>query len=478
MIVVHHFYNQEMDSHPLRQLPGVNEILSELQDVVAIEGHRRVVSEVRRVLEQTRENYLPDVPVPSVHELVRCVRTQFENWSDLRVKKAVINATGVVIHTNLGRSVLSSAAQQAMLSAATGYTALEFDLSSGERGRRGGECEHHLTELTGAEAALVVNNCAAATVLMLSSIASGKEVVVSRGELVEIGGGFRIPDIMATSRARLVEVGTTNRTRRTDYESALRTHDDVAAIMHIHPSNFQVIGFTESVTIQDLSDLAQIANQSRHSSESIAVLDDVGSGALVDTSSFGLSHEPLPQESIAAGADIVTFSGDKLLGGPQAGIMIGRRELIEKCRTHPLARAFRIDKFSLAALSATLLHYLRGEATREVPTLRMLSLSSREIRTRSLACVRSIEPWLHDQAISADIIEGHSTVGGGSLPGQLLPTALIALNTKYPVELLRKLRQSSIPVIGRIQDNRVLLDLRTVLDDAALVSSINSVSTT
>lgn len=465
-----------MDTNPLRLLPGVNEILSELSDVVAIEGHQRVVKEVRQMLERTRDEYRRGVPLPPAQTLVNRVRAVFSNWTDQTKKASVINATGVVIHTNLGRSVLSNAAQQAMLTAATGYSALEFDLATGERGRRGGECEQLLTELTGAEAALVVNNCAAATVLMLSAVAAGKAVVVSRGELVEIGGGFRIPDIMETSGARLIEIGTTNRTRRADYERALRTHDGIAALMHIHPSNFKVIGFTESVTVQDLSAIARDAGRYHRTSGHVAVLDDLGSGALVDTALFGISHEPMPQESVAAGADIVTFSGDKLLGGPQAGIMLGKRELIELCRAHPLARAFRIDKYSLAALSATLLHYLRGEATREVPTLRMLSLGAREIRLRAEACVHAIEPWLHSQSISAAIVDGESTVGGGSLPGQMLPTALIALSCTNAVALLRQMRQSYPPVIGRIQDDRVLLDLRTVIDDVALISSLTSVS--
>jgi len=389
----------------------------------------------------------------------------------------IINATGVIVHTNLGRAPLSRAAQEAMQTVAGDYSALEFDLRSGERGRRGEEAERLLCLLTGAEAALVVNNCAAATVLMLAAIAGGRGVAISRGQLVEIGGGFRIPEIMAQSGARLIEVGTTNRTRPADYAQALREHagrePGIGAILRVHPSNFRMLGFVQEVGIGELVRLAR-EHAAVTGAEPIPVLDDVGSGALVDTSQFGLRREPMPQDSVRAGAALVTFSGDKLLGGPQAGVMVGQRAWIERCRSHPLARAFRADKFTLAALTATLLHYVRDEAQREVPVLRMLATPKGEIAARAQRVLAGIAGWAACWGLNAELLEGESTVGGGSLPGETLPTVLIALSSPAhaPHDVLARLRAQGI--IARIKDDRVVLDLRTVLDDAALVRRLQS----
>ncbi len=451
----------------LRQLPSVNELLAQANGLVEAEGHLRVVHALREVLGQARLAIRGGAPAPSREELLSAAYDLLRSAIGGR-PSAVINATGVIIHTNLGRAPLSRAAQEAMLTVARDYSPLEFDPLTGERGRRGEEIERLLCQLTGAEAALVVNNCAAATVLMLAAVAVGRGVIISRGQLVEIGGGFRIPEIMAQSGARLIEVGTTNRTRLADYEQAIHEAQghasSIGAILRVHASNFRMVGFVEDVRIEDLVALA--------GRFSIPVLDDLGSGALVDTSHFGLRREPMPQDSLRAGAAIVTFSGDKLLGGPQAGVMLGRREWIERCRRHPLARAFRADKFTLAGLAATLMHYARGEAQREVPVIRMLAMSKEEVRERAEAVRTKIACWLSDNELTADLVDGESTVGGGSLPGETLSTVLIALGSasRSPHEVLAGLRARG--VIARIHDDRVALDLRTVLDDDGLVQRL------
>jgi L-seryl-tRNA(Ser) seleniumtransferase len=470
-----------MSADQLRQLPSVNDLLLQAQDLVAVEGHQRVVDALRQSLSAARASIRAGSPPPTFTDLLAATRDSLQS-SVVRRPSSVINATGVIIHTNLGRAVLSVAAQQAMLAASSGYSPLEFDLDSGERGRRGQGVEQLLCQVSGAEDALVVNNCAAATVLMLSALARGRGVVISRGQLIEIGGGFRIPEILEQSGARLVEVGTTNRTRRADYERALRDHPDVAAILRAHSSNFRIVGFTESVGIEDLVELADdgrpMTEADRPSSvvrrPSIPVLDDLGSGALLDTAAFGLSHEPMVQESVRAGAAVVAFSGDKLLGGPQAGILVGRKDAIELCRRHPLARAFRADKFTLAGLGATVLHYLRGDAAREVPVWRMVALPCEEIQQRAERCVETLAGWSAARSIRAQIVSGESTVGGGSLPGETLPTVLIALCCEQPDALARQLRLAPTPVVARIREDRVLLDLRTVLDDGALITSLLS----
>ena len=359
-----------------------------------------------------------------------------------------------------------------MLAAARDYSPLEFDLTTGTRGKRGAHVEELLCELTGAQAALVVNNCAFATVLMLAAHAAGKGVVISRGQLVEIGGGFRVPDVMAQSGAKLIEVGTTNRVHLQDYADAiskerLENRDlEIGAILRVHSSNFKIIGFTSEVALEDLAALVARNSPITNNQQPITLLDDLGSGTLLDTSQFGLSREPMPQDSVQAGADVICFSGDKLLGGPQAGLLVGKREAIERCRKHPLARAFRADKFTLAALAATLLHYARGEAQREVPVVRMMALRKEEIAARAEQMRLEIGDWRLGHEISVVLVDGDSTVGGGSLPGDTLPTTLIALESVQPDALLAKLRE--VGVIARIKDKRVLLDLRTVLDDNAL----------
>ena len=362
--------------------------------------------------------------------------------------RPVINATGVIIHTNLGRAPLSDAARAAVQAAAGMYNTLEYDLDAGARGSRLIHAARLLAEVTGAEAGLVVNNNAAGLVLLLSALAQGREVIISRGQLVEIGGGFRVPEVMAQSGALLVEVGTTNRTRAADYERAIT--ENTALIMRAHASNFKQVGFTESAPLDELADIAH-----RHG---LLLVDDLGSGALLDTAPFGLDHEPTVQESLHAGADLVAFSGDKLLGGPQAGILVGRAGIVETLKRHPLARAIRADKLCLAALAATLDHYRKGEALAQIPVWRMIARPADDIR-------REARRWA--RRVGGQVVAGESTVGGGSLPGATLPTWLLALNVPDPDGFAARLRAADPPIVARIADGRVLLDPRTVLPGQA-----------
>jgi L-seryl-tRNA(Ser) seleniumtransferase len=371
----------------------------------------------------------------------------------------VINATGVIIHTNLGRAPLSPEAIAALTAAAAGYSDLEYDLDRGERGHRMAAVEDLLKRVTGAEAAFVVNNNAGATLLALSALAAGKGALISRGQLVEIGGGFRVPDVMEQSGAVLIEVGTTNRTHRRDYEMALVTKE-VAAIVRAHSSNFRTVGFTTEVPLAELVELANWKN--------IPLIDDLGSGALLDTALYGLAHEPTVQESVAAGAHVICFSGDKLLGGPQAGIIVGKARYVEPLKQHPLARALRMDKLDLAALSATLVHYLKGEAKQKIPVWRMISLPLSEIEQQA----QMFAQQLRAAGFTAEVIDGQSTVGGGSLPGEILPTKLVALGVNNPDDFLARLRRGDPPVVARIENDRVVIDLRTAIDQAVLLSAV------
>ena len=367
----------------------------------------------------------------------------------------VINATGVIVHTNLGRAPLSEAAAAAINDVSAGYSNLEYNVASGTRGSRSSHASELLKNITGAEDAMVVNNNASAVLLMLSGLCQGGDVIISRGQLVEIGGGFRVPDVMTQSGAHLVEVGTTNRTHLFDYEKAITA--ETAALMIAHHSNYQIIGFTSEPTIDEVSQVA-------HRNE-LPLLFDQGSGALLDVAPFGLDHEVTVSDGLQSGADIVAFSGDKLLGGPQAGILCGRGDLIGMLKRHPLARAMRPDKTCLAALSATLNHYLRGEAVQEIPVWRMISLSVDDIEDEAAFWVSRLE----QAGIPAQIADGLSRVGGGSLPGSSLPTKLVAIESKDVEQFAARLRQAANPVIGRIQDERLLLDPRTLLPGQAPV---------
>jgi L-seryl-tRNA(Ser) seleniumtransferase len=372
--------------------------------------------------------------------------------------RSVINATGIILHTNLGRAVLSEEAIAAMGSVAAHYSTLEYDLTAGQRGKRDQHPERLLKEITGAEAALVVNNNAAATMLMLSALAQNKGVLISRGQLVEIGGGFRMPDVMLQSGARLVEVGTTNRTRLADFANAITPES--AMILRVHSSNFKQIGFVEQPSLAELAVLA--------ADHGLISADDLGSGALLDTAAFGLDHEPTVQESIKAGFDLVCFSGDKLLGGPQAGIIVGKAPLVARLRQYPLARAMRIDKLCLAALVATLEHYHRGQALEKIPLWRMISITPEAIQQRAAG-------WLLALGLATGaVVPAQSMVGGGSLPGDSIPSFALALPSNDPDAFIARLRARPQPVIARIANNQVLFDPRTVLpsQDEALLAAI------
>lgn len=432
----------------LRDLPSVDGVLQSPAAQRWIEEYGRplALQAVRQQLETTRlaiQTGADDMQQADIHEGVKALLLA---WSSPSLRR-VINATGVILHTNLGRAPISGAAQKAVQEVAAEYGTLEYDLGEGRRGKREAHCDQSLRLLTGAEASLVVNNNAAAVLLALTALAKDRQVLISRTQLIEIGGGFRIPDVLKQSGARLVEVGTTNRTHRRDFESAL--DQDTALILRAHHSNFKIIGFTTEPSLEELVDIAARGN--------IPVVDDLGSGALLDTAEFGLGHEFTVQESLAAGAALVCFSGDKLLGGPQAGIILGRRALLDKLRAHPLARALRPDKMCLAALGATLIHYLRDQAAEQIPVWQMIGAPENGIRARAAR-------WKHSLG-SGEVIASRSTVGGGSLPEETLPTWAVALRSDHPDRMAAELRRADPPVITRIADDRLLLDPRTVLPD-------------
>lgn len=442
-----------------RLLPSVERLLSNESIALLVEEHSRpvVLDLVRQELDEARSSIKSGNPAPRLDDIIAAINERAESLTG-DWPRHVINATGVVLHTNLGRSPLSNDAMHAMHRAAQGYSNLELDLLTGRRGSRQAHISSLVARVTGAEAALVVNNNASAVMLGLAATADGKEVIVSRGEAVEIGGGFRIPDVLAQSGARLVEVGTTNRTYARDYEAAIG--ENTGALLAVHASNFRVMGFTHA---PDLGELVEIGMQ-----RGIPVLHDIGSGCLLDSARFGLMHEPMPQESASSGVGLSFFSGDKLLGGPQAGIIAGKKALVDVVARHPLARAMRIDKLSMAALAATLEHYIKGEALDKIPIWRIIAMTADDVKVRA-------ERWAREIGDSASPVKSRATIGGGSLPGETLPTWALAINCD---ELLggaegvaKQLREWDSPILGRIEDGRVLLDARTVLpgeDDTML----------
>ncbi len=436
----------------LRDLPSVEQLLQRATDLVAEYGHPLTVNALRWTLDEIRARFKhePEASLPSTDEILARAASHLAAWTKPTLLP-VINATGVILHTNLGRAPLSKATLEAMREAGESYSTLEYDLEKGQRGSRLIHAEAVLQRLTGAEAAVVVNNNASAVLLALSALASRKRVVISRSQLVEIGGGFRVPDVMKQSQAKLVEVGATNKVRLADYREAIA--EPTALVMRAHRSNFKIVGFTEEPELKEIVDVAHQAN--------VPVLDDLGSGALLDTAKYGFAHEPTVQESLAAGVDLVCFSGDKLLGGPQAGIILGKKDLIDRIKKHPLARAVRADKTCLAGLTATLLHYLRDEAEREIPIWRMMSLTLDQLKVRA-------EAW-RDELGQGEVIKSESTVGGGSLPDECVSTYVLALTVSSPDKFLKKLREANPPVIARTEKDKVLLDPRTVLDDVPLL---------
>ncbi len=441
----------------LRRIPAVDRILNEpalsrlaasCPRVLLLESAQEIVAELRREILAAPAK-APDLS-PAAVATMAARRAERKLAPSLR---PVINATGTLLHTNLGRAPLSESALSAMREVARGYSNLEFDLDSGERGHRYAHVEELLCRLTGAEAATTVNNNAGAVLLSLTALAKGKEAIVSRGELVEIGGAFRVPDVMAAGGVTLREVGTTNKTHLKDYREAVG--ETSALFLKVHTSNYRIIGFTASVSAPDLVSLAR--------ERGLMVMEDLGSGMLLDLSPYGLPREPTVREAVAAGIDVVTFSGDKLLGGPQAGVILGRREAVEKIRRHPMARAMRIDKLTLAALEATLRHYLDPqEALREIPVLRMLAAPPDEIRRRCTRVKRRLSPVAEHAAV--EIVAEPSQVGGGALPTTELAGFALALSPKKisAHTLAERLRHGRSPVIGRIQEERFLLNLRTV----------------
>jgi len=432
----------------LRSLPSVDLLLQDaaVQEWVVEYGRRLTLEALRAVLEEVRASFPKESHIPDQGELLQRAALRLQAWTQPTLLP-VINATGVILHTNLGRAPLSPSAMRATAEVGQGYSTLEFDLEKGRRGSRLLHAEALLTRITGAQAAVVVNNNAAAVLLALSALARRRGVVIARSQLVEIGGGFRVPDVMKQSGARRLEVGTTNRVHLSDYEAALE--EKPALFLRAHRSNFRILGFTSEPTLAEVAEVAHAAG--------LPLMDDLGSGSLLDTARYGLGHEPTVQESLAQGADLVCFSGDKLLGGPQAGIVVGRADLVAKLKKHPLARAVRADKLCLAALSATLLHYLKDEAESAIPIWRMIAAPLDEIQARARRWAATLG--------RGEVIAGESTVGGGSLPGETLPTWLLALEIASPDRALARLRQAHPPVIARVQEERVALDARTVLEE-------------
>lgn len=468
-------------SDPYRKLPSVDETTRrpDLADAIAREGRAAVTDAARTVLERVRREinrghlapHAVDLALAGLGEAIERELRQAIGYS----LRPVINATGVILHTNLGRAPLARTAARNIQETGEGYSNLEFDLASGERGKRDVHVDRLFRRLLHGEATeaatpevltIVVNNNAAAVWLALNTLAAGGEVIVSRGELVEIGGSFRIPDVMAQSNGILREVGTTNRTRISDYEKAI--NEKTRLLLRVHRSNFQITGFTEQPALEELVGLAQ----ARH----IPLVEDLGSGALVDLRSVGINGESTVAESLRAGVDVVTFSGDKLLGGPQAGMLTGRADLIRRMRSNSLFRALRVDKLTHAALEATLLAYVKGDHD-AIPTLRMMRASKDEISARAQAAAADLQT---SNQLDVEVIDGQSVIGGGAAPSSTLPTRLLAVAVKglSADALLARLRGAEFPIIARVQEGRVLLDLRTVFvkQDEVVVSALRAIA--
>ena len=444
----------------LRQIPGVDAMLQmeAVQNALSRHPRKLVLDAVREELDETRKLIL-EVPgsfsaIDPV-ELARSIAQRADRLAAFTLRP-VVNATGIVIHTNLGRSILPEDAIARLLTVCGGYSNLEYDLELGERGSRHVHAEAILRELTGAEAALVVNNNAGAVFLVLNTLARGREVVVSRGQLVEIGGSFRIPDVMSSSGAILREVGTTNRTHLKDYVSAI--NDQTALLMKVHTSNFRIIGFTKEVRLNELVTLGR--------ERGLPVVEDLGSGCFINLERFGLQGETTVQETVRAGADIVTFSGDKLLGGPQAGIIVGRLDLIQRCRQNPITRALRVDKMTLAALETTLRLYRdERQALEKIPTLKMLAVSLDELKSRAEELASSIQGAGQKGGLRIEVRRSFSQVGGGSLPAQDMPTFVVAVRSDdFSSDQIEEfLRRNDPPIIGRIESDHFIMDLRTIM---------------
>jgi L-seryl-tRNA(Ser) seleniumtransferase len=454
----------EQRKEMLKQLPKIDEIilLLEKQDIYSLaprdivkETCRKVVQDLRDKIVNTKKK-LSAESAPDAEAVAKEVEKSIKGLYRYSLRR-VVNATGVILHTNLGRAPLCPEALQRIVEVGKAYSNLEFDLEKGERGQRYDHVSSLLCALTGAEDALIVNNNAAAVLLVLNTLAEGKEAIVSRGELIEIGGEFRIPEIMSKSASILREVGTTNRTRIGDYEKAI--NDNTGLILKVHTSNFRIVGFTEEADIESLVALGK--------NRGIPVMDDLGSGCLIDLDKYGLQHEPTVRETLATGIDVVTFSGDKLLGGPQAGIIVGKKDVLEKIKKNPLNRALRIDKFTLAALEATLMHYLNpAAAVKKLRALKALTEPVAVVKKRAEKLITKLQKENFD-SLKFSLREDFAAAGGGSLPTQQIPTVLVAVkNKKMPASKMEeKLRTLEVPVIARVDKDEILLDLRTVAED-------------
>lgn len=441
----------------LRNLPKIDELLKEEIVINELNSTMRtiVVESLRETIDSYRDLILKDdIKEYSKEDILKSFLELLSDKKGSNFKK-VINAAGVVIHTNLGRSLLAKKALENVINVADNFNNLEYDLKKGQRGSRYSHVEKLIKKVTGAEAAVVVNNNAAAVMLALNTLCKDKEAIVSRGQLVEIGGSFRVPDVMTFSGAKLVEVGTTNRTHLYDYENNI--NENTGVLLKVHTSNFKILGFTEDVSVEELVELGN--------KKDIPVIEDIGSGTLVDFSKYGFTYEPTVQESIRKGADVVTFSGDKMLGGPQAGIIIGKKKYIDKMKKNQLTRALRIDKMTLAALEGTLKYYLdESEAVKNIPTLHMILSSKEEHKKRAQRLKRKLQNKVNNFKFTLE--EDYSMVGGGSMPAERIETYVIKVKSdKFsPQELERKLRKNETPIIIRVSNNEVVLDLRTIFD--------------
>jgi L-seryl-tRNA(Ser) seleniumtransferase len=448
----------------LRNLPKIDEIilLLEKQDIYSLAPRDIVIATCRTVVQNLRDKIIEakekDLPkfsldlASAVGKVERLIKGLYRY--NLR---RIVNATGVILHTNLGRAPLCPEALQRIMEVGKGYSNLEFDLAKGERGQRYDHVSQLICALTGSEDALIVNNNAAAILLVLNTLAEKKEAIVSRGELIEIGGEFRIPEIMKKSASKLREVGTTNRTRIGDYEKAV--NDKTGLIMKVHTSNFRIVGFTEEADIVSLVALGK--------SRGIPVMDDLGSGCLIDLEQYGLQHEPTVREALATGIDVVTFSGDKLLGGPQAGIIVGKKDVLAKIKKNPLNRALRIDKFTLAALEATLMHYLNpADAVKKLRSLKALTEPVAAVKKRAEKLITKLQKE-NFASLKFSLHEDFAAAGGGSLPTQQIPTVLVAIKNKKmsASKMEEKLRKMEVPVIVRVDKDEILIDMRTVAED-------------
>ena len=454
----------ELRKEILKTLPKIDEVLLilEKQNIydlapreIVKETCRKVVQDLRDKIVNTKKKLTAE-SCPDATAVALEVKKSIKELYHYSLRR-VVNATGVILHTNLGRAPLCPEALQRIVEVGRGYSNLEYDLAKGERGQRYDHVSSLICALTGAEDALIVNNNAAAGLLVLNTLADGKEAIVSRGELIEIGGEFRIPEIMQKSASKLREVGTTNRTRLSDYEKAV--NDKTGLIMKVHTSNFRIVGFTEEADIESLVALGK--------SRGIPIMDDLGSGCLIDLDQYGLQHEPTIRERLATGVDVVTFSGDKLLGGPQAGIIVGKKDVLAKIKKNPLNRALRIDKFTLTALEATLMHYLNpAEAAKKLQSLKALTEPVAHVKKRAEKFIAKLQKENFD-SLKFSMREGFAAAGGGSLPTQKIPTFLVGIkNKKMPAtKMEEKLRRLEVPIIVRVDKDEILLDLRTVADD-------------